>query len=115
MVSLVTAYWMGLNAAESARVDRQMWRIASRATQRHVPAPVDDRPALINQIHQLQADLQQTQALLQQARAGWQQSEADGEECANLLLKEADAHHEVLTKLIAANAELFRLRWPDPF
>lgn len=59
MVGLVTAYWMGLNAAESAQASRDMWEIASRATRRHIPAPVDDRPALIDQIHTLQAQLQE--------------------------------------------------------
>jgi len=46
MVSLPTAYWMGLNAAENARLDRQMWDLATRATRRQ-QVPVDDRAALI--------------------------------------------------------------------
>lgn len=58
MVSMATAYWAGLNAAENARLDRQMWDIATRATRRQ-QAPVDDRAALINQVAQLQAQLQQ--------------------------------------------------------
>lgn len=55
-------YWAGLNAAENVRLDRDMWEIASRATRRPVPIPVDDRPALINQNYQLQAELQQARA-----------------------------------------------------
>ena len=58
MVSLATAYWMGLNAAENARLDRQMWDLATRATKRQ-QVPVDDRAALIDQVTQLQAQLQQ--------------------------------------------------------
>lgn len=58
MVSLATAYWAGLNAAENARLDRQMWDIATRATQRQ-QAPVDDRAVLIDQVAQLQAQLQE--------------------------------------------------------
>ena len=58
MVSLATAYWMGLNAAENARLDRQMWDLATRATKRQ-QVPVDDRAALIDQVAQLQAQLQQ--------------------------------------------------------
>lgn len=31
MVSLATAYWMGLAAADSARDHRRMWNLATRA------------------------------------------------------------------------------------
>ena len=58
MVSLATAYWMGLNAVENARLDRQMWDIATRTTRRQ-QAPVDDRAVLIDRVAQLQAQLQQ--------------------------------------------------------
>jgi len=61
MVSLPTAYWMGLNAAENARLDRQMWDLATRATRRR-QVPVDDRASLIAQVAQLQAQLQQALA-----------------------------------------------------
>ena len=61
MVSLATAYWMGLAAADSARDHRRMWNIATRATQRQ-QAPVDDRAVLIDQVAQLQAQLQQALA-----------------------------------------------------
>ena len=58
MVSLATAYWMGLAAADSARDHRRMWNLATRATGRQ-QAPVDDRAALIDQVTHLQAQLQQ--------------------------------------------------------
>ncbi len=61
MVSLPTAYWMGLNAAENARLDRQMWDLATRATRRQ-QIPVDDRSVLIAQVAQLQTQLQQALA-----------------------------------------------------
>ena len=57
-----TAYWMGLNAARNASLDRQMWDIATRRRQ----APVDGRAALIDQVAHLQAQLQQ--ALAEQDR-----------------------------------------------
>ena len=58
MVSLATAYWMGLAAADSARASQDMWDLATRATKRQ-QVPVDDRAALIDQVTQLQAQLQQ--------------------------------------------------------
>ena len=61
MVSLATAYWMGLAAADSARDHRRMWNIATRATQLQ-QVPVDDRAVLIDQVVQLQAQLQQALA-----------------------------------------------------
>lgn len=73
MVGLATAYWMGLNAAENARLDRRMWGLAERAAGR-VQAPVDDRAALIDQVAQLQAQLQQA---LAERDASWAQSKAN--------------------------------------
>lgn len=108
MVSLTAAYWMGLNAAESARVDRQMWEIASRATRSRVAAPDLDWEPLIEQINHLQAQLQQ-------ARAGWQQNAADGERCFDILRREAEAHDETKWKLMAAEAEIHQLRNLPPF
>jgi len=61
MVSLATAYWMGLAAADSARASQDMWDLATRATKRR-QVPVDDRAALIDQVVQLQAQLQQALA-----------------------------------------------------
>ena len=58
MVSLATAYWMGLAAADSARDQRRMWALAARATGRQ-QALVDDRTVLIDQVAHLQAQLQQ--------------------------------------------------------
>lgn len=58
MVGLATAYWMGLTAADSARDQRRMWNLATRAAGRQ-QAPVDDRAALFDQVAQLQAQLQQ--------------------------------------------------------
>ena len=68
MVGWATAYWMGLNAAENARLDRQMWDIAARATRRR-QVPVDDRAALIDQVARLQAQLQQVLAEQDKLRA----------------------------------------------
>ncbi len=68
MVGWATAYWIGLNAAENARLDRQMWTLATRAAGRQ-QAPVDDRAALIDQVAQLQAQLQQALAERDEMRA----------------------------------------------
>jgi hypothetical protein len=57
MVGWATAYWMGLNAAENARLDRQMWDLAGRAAGRQ-QAPVYDGAALTDQVAQLQVQLQ---------------------------------------------------------
>lgn len=58
MASLLTAYWMGLAAADSARASQDMWDLATRATRRR-QIPLDDRAVLIDQVAQLQAQLQQ--------------------------------------------------------
>ena len=84
MVSLATAYWTGLNAAENARLDRQMWDIATRATRRR-QLPVDDRAALIDQVAQLQAQLQQVSAERDKNYRAW--------------LAEATAHMETQAEL----------------
>ena len=84
MASLATAYWIGLNAAENARLDRQMWDIATRATRRR-QLPVDDRAALIDQVAQLQAQLQQVSAERDKNYRAW--------------LAEATAHMETQAEL----------------
>jgi len=73
MVSLPTAYWMGLNAAENARIDRQMWDLATRATRRR-QVPVDDRAVLLAQVAHLQAQLQ---TALTEQNALWTQCNAN--------------------------------------
>lgn len=85
MISLPTAYWMGLNAAENARLDRHMWDLATRATRRRQPAPVDDRAVLIDQVVQLQAQLQQVTAERDKNYRAW--------------LAEATAHMETQAEL----------------
>ena len=69
MVSLATAYWMGLAAADSARASQDMWEIASRVTRRHVAAPDLDWEPLIEKINHLQAQLQQARAERETLRA----------------------------------------------
>ncbi len=56
MVSLGTAYWMGLAAADSARDHRRMWNLATRTTKQQ-QVSVDDRAVLLAQVAQLQAQL----------------------------------------------------------
>ena len=68
MVGWATAYWMGLNAAENARLDRQMWNLAGLAAGRQ-QVPVNDRAALIDHVAQLQAQLQQALAEQDEMRA----------------------------------------------
>ena len=69
MVSLATAYWMGLAAADSARASQDIWEIASRVTRRHVVAPDLDWEPLIEKINHLQAQLQQARAERETLRA----------------------------------------------
>lgn len=84
MVSLATAYWMGLAAADSARDHRRMWNLATRAAGGQ-QAPVDDRAALINQVALLQSQLQQVIAERDKNYRAW--------------LAEATAHMETQAEL----------------
>ncbi len=91
MVSLPTAYWMGLNAAENARIDRQMWDLATRATRRR-QVPVDDRAVLLAQVAQLQAQLQNA---LTEKDALWTQCNANY----RAWVAESTAHKETQAEL----------------
>ena len=70
MVSLATAYWMGLAAADSARDHRRMWNIATRATQRQ-QVPVDARAALIDQVAQVIAEREALRAHCNANHRAW--------------------------------------------
>ena len=110
MVSLATAYWAGLAAADSARDHRRMWNIATRATQRQ-QVPVDDRAALIDQVVQLQAQALQAGAVIKHLTA-------ERDAILNKYCNEHLAHQETQIELGAARLRLFRLReheGDDPF
>ena len=102
MVGWATAYWMGLNAAENARLDRQMWDIATRATRRQ-QAPVDDRAVLIDQVVQLQAQALQASAMIKHLTA-------ERDAILDKYCNEHLAHQETQIELGAARLRLFRLR-----
>lgn len=91
MASLLTAYWMGLAAADSARASQDMWDLATRATRRR-QVPVDDRAVLLAQVAQLQAQLQNA---LTEQNALWTQCNANY----RAWLAESTAHKETQAEL----------------
>jgi len=91
VASLLTAYWMGLAAADSARASQDMWDLATRATRRR-QVPVDDRAVLLAQVAQLQAQLQNA---LTEQNALWTLCNANY----RAWLAESTAHKETQAEL----------------
>lgn len=103
MAGLFAGYWLGRAAAESDRIAEQRWELASRAFRRRTVV-VDDRPALVAQVVQLQAQVQQAGVLIKQLVA-------ERDLIFDKYCHEHLTHQETQNKLEVAER---RLRWPCP-